>query len=511
MRYIILPIVVIAIAILIPIIVVARLKKANKRRNAAKVLGIISSVVHFLMAVVNIVTMLVGFTAVNDGTLILRWSIYGTAALIVVLFALSILEFILALLSPKRQGCCVALIVIGGLCFYMGIYDIIGGVVALNAHKKSVQSGNNPPVNASNNTQANANGSTAVKYIYPISDFSFKEVAEDLENPREISFQVDGGLVLPLRLRAYFNYGSTLDIETYAVFEIRQKFELPFEKRLLTVKIARDENGKTALCLNFVSLFTDEAYKQRVLNEVSSVFDRLDCEEERVLMGEENGMRYAVDLRITEDEREPKKSEMPPEGVKPTEVEKTAETAVAAEQATPKRKTRVRYRTNKSGVEIFAIVLAALSLTAFVVSIIFLILTVSHVLSTKFGYAVAFGVIACIALGFIAHFIASDPDDGFAYYSTVAQFWVVYFFIWIYKEVMNSSGSGSSSQKSETVYILNVAGIERRLKLVESYVTDYNYSDLRKYNRFIDDIGHYWRSYDGNKTFISEYDLKYGK
>lgn len=61
----------------------------------------------------------------------------------------------------------------------------------------------------------------------------------------------------------------------------------------------------------------------------------------------------------------------------------------------------------------------------------------------------------------------------------------------------SSSGSGSSSQ-----YVVYSGGQKRILTLTETYKQDYDLN--AHYNRFRDDIGYYWRSYDNNKTFVKE-------
>ena len=78
--------------------------------------------------------------------------------------------------------------------------------------------------------------------------------------------------------------------------------------------------------------------------------------------------------------------------------------------------------------------------------------------------------------------------------------WLVKFIIGIVKGVSNTgSGSSASGGKGELVVLEN--GFERKLKLCESYKEDYELHT--HYDRYIDDIGHYWRSYD-DETVIRE-------
>ena len=67
----------------------------------------------------------------------------------------------------------------------------------------------------------------------------------------------------------------------------------------------------------------------------------------------------------------------------------------------------------------------------------------------------------------------------------------------------------SHSQEAETeVYVVYAHGSERQLALVRSNIADYQLQDIPNYDRFVDDLGNYWRSYDNHKTFVSEEELR---
>lgn len=141
------------------------------------------------------------------------------------------------------------------------------------------------------------------------------------------------------------------------------------------------------------------------------------------------------------------------------------------------------------------------------------------------------GVALYALLGMGAHMcITEDYKYGesgtkFLYFVTFPAFILAFgvylilkLLIKVLKTVFNAmggnSGSSSSSKRSEKVYVIydNSTYSERRLKMTEYLKRDYSSfgevmgSDY--YNRFIDDLGNYWRSYDGNKTYISEREIK---
>lgn len=85
---------------------------------------------------------------------------------------------------------------------------------------------------------------------------------------------------------------------------------------------------------------------------------------------------------------------------------------------------------------------------------------------------------------------------------------IVAFFIFIFLFLFSATKGGTSSDKRKnTVYVVNDGGYERKLTLFESGLKDYDTDSpgyQKLYSRFRDDLGNFWRTYDGNKTFIKE-------
>lgn len=171
--------------------------------------------------------------------------------------------------------------------------------------------------------------------------------------------------------------------------------------------------------------------------------------------------------------------------------------------------------------KVFSWILTILYLVFFVLFVVFL---VNFVTGKGNDYTMAIfmnSIFLSIIFGIWAHFLAKDTK-GFPYYVTF-PFYVLFcgFFILIglIKSAMYGSAkylaennTSNDTPKCEEVYVVYNNGYERKLKLVESYCSDYGAPKGveygAKYNRFKDDIGYYWRSYDGNNTFISEDTLR---
>ncbi len=185
-------------------------------------------------------------------------------------------------------------------------------------------------------------------------------------------------------------------------------------------------------------------------------------------------------------------------------------------------------------------ILNVISLIALIVGVVFTVVwaCVTKAVLCKIGEVdfayIDFAIvcyIAFVALGFAAHMLAGkaiknyDTGCKFVYYSSFPAYVLPFAVIFIVKQIIKlvkkllnvSSGNSSSSQEVENVYIVfDEHGIERHLTLIEQYKKDYAihgkvYHEIigkDTYNRFIDDIGNYWRSYDDNETFVSEHDLQ---
>ena len=163
-------------------------------------------------------------------------------------------------------------------------------------------------------------------------------------------------------------------------------------------------------------------------------------------------------------------------------------------------------------------IFAMLSIVLLIVFVVFLILYVKKVnsaISDMYTPLFMMGIMGAIVTGTAGHLFAYK-DKGFPYYVTFPTFGIVFVFFGIIRGVKylfnkllgRADDFPSSSEEDTPVYIVIENGYERRLTLFEEYKTDYsaplNAGYGRTYNLFRDDTGRFWRSYDGNKTFIRE-------
>jgi len=129
--------------------------------------------------------------------------------------------------------------------------------------------------------------------------------------------------------------------------------------------------------------------------------------------------------------------------------------------------------------------------------------------------------IAFVAFGFAAHMLAGktmehyDTGCKFVYYSSFPAYILPFAVIFIVKQIIKLvkillnalSGNSSSSQEVENVYIVtDEQGFDRKLRFYEYKEDTYSKSPFytMHYNRFRDDLGNFWRSYDNEETFIKE-------
>lgn len=149
------------------------------------------------------------------------------------------------------------------------------------------------------------------------------------------------------------------------------------------------------------------------------------------------------------------------------------------------------------------------------------------------------GVALFIVLGFIAHVLINkyrvqNGGGTFLFIVTFPAFaipFVVFFIIWAILALINQLcyiftdryligefldwmkhsvlgiGGGHRSVSEEKVYIvIDEQGFERQLSFYECREDTYSDSPFycQHYNRFRDDLGNFWRSYDNNETFVKE-------
>lgn len=95
---------------------------------------------------------------------------------------------------------------------------------------------------------------------------------------------------------------------------------------------------------------------------------------------------------------------------------------------------------------------------------------------------------------------------NFICYLITDRYLIGEFLNWIRTECLGFGGSKSSMQKrkqEEAVYVVYDRGYDRNLKMCDHYKQDVNNPGLY-YDRFVDDTGSYWRSYDNGQTFRKE-------
>ena len=205
--------------------------------------------------------------------------------------------------------------------------------------------------------------------------------------------------------------------------------------------------------------------------------------------------------------------------------------------------------------KVFGWIFAVLSLALLVVFVVFLVLHFKGaewgVLNDTLTDETCIGVfmmslVGSVGCGFASHLLMFFAEEkGFPYYATFPTYVIgmaVYYLImgvkFLFLKLTGSDvsfddicmgleykgsnsasshdGTGKKSSFSKNVpeYIVTSNGYKRTLTLFQSYCRDYEAPEGKEfgayYNKFKDDIGHYWRSYDGNKTFISETELRNG-
>lgn len=197
--------------------------------------------------------------------------------------------------------------------------------------------------------------------------------------------------------------------------------------------------------------------------------------------------------------------------------------------------------------KLFGWIFAVLSLLLLAVFVTFLVL---YCKGAEWGLDEAFvnetcvmvsgmSVIPMLGCGFASHLLMIFAEEkGFPYYVTFPMYGIVlafyYIVMWIKfiflklmgtdttfedvclniapKSYNGETRNGGSSDKSAATYTVTENGFKRTLTLFRSYCQDYETPSTEGfgayYNKFKDDLGNYWRSYDGNKTFISESALR---
>lgn len=171
-------------------------------------------------------------------------------------------------------------------------------------------------------------------------------------------------------------------------------------------------------------------------------------------------------------------------------------------------------------------IFAILSLILLIVFVVFLILFIktsnpneSFAMVSDYYMPISMnGLFGAIITGTAGHLLAKGK--GFPYYVTFPTYGVVFILIFLagvvkflfYKLIGHAADFPSPKKEEKPIYIVIENGLERRLTLFEANCRDYGAPNHNNYgaffNRFKDDIGNFWRSYDKNKSFISEAKLK---
>ena len=283
-------IVIALIAVAIPL----ALKKKGRQERSAKVLGIVSFAVHLALIAFVILCVIYDAIPFNSQTgSSSSWISY------IILFAFSVFSFvgfILALRSDKSRGCAIALLVMGilSLCVFdiVGILNVVGAACTLNARK-----------NVSAPTKESDLGvlvkGNSANYYYPDNGCDLYEQIKNFGNTGVFSVRFDD-CSAPVKIRAFLTYGNTEE-ETYVFCELAFHYEVPLENRCISLKIVRDESGRTAF--RTVGAVTDDVTREKIGKDITAILS--DKGDGDFITGElRDGVGYGVDLRMNAIERQ---------------------------------------------------------------------------------------------------------------------------------------------------------------------------------------------------------------
>lgn len=166
--------------------------------------------------------------------------------------------------------------------------------------------------------------------------------------------------------------------------------------------------------------------------------------------------------------------------------------------------------------KVFSWIFAIVQLLLIITFILCLVLYFVHAVpefENIFVAIMGISIVPIILIGIWGHVIAEEKS--FPYYVTFPVFGIacgVMFIVGgiktLFLKLLGADTYEKQRENTEKVYFVRDNGYERKLILVETYCKDYGapkgYEFGAYYNRFKDDLGYFWRSYDGNKTFVSE-------
>ena len=175
------------------------------------------------------------------------------------------------------------------------------------------------------------------------------------------------------------------------------------------------------------------------------------------------------------------------------------------------------------------------TILSFLAAGVFVVMGVLHVTNDTLTDMIIIGAIAFVILGSIGHIIISKyrsggGQGGLAVYIIsfpaylipfiiifvliallIVIDWIVYAFTqehhvarfvgYLKATFIGSPRSSRSSGGSSSAYVVIDNGFERTLTFTENKL---DHDSGRHYNRFRDETGKYWRSYDKNETFVKE-------
>ena len=146
---------------------------------------------------------------------------------------------------------------------------------------------------------------------------------------------------------------------------------------------------------------------------------------------------------------------------------------------------------------------------------VFTIVGATDVTEDSIEFMAIFGVILFFVLGSIGHlFIMKKSEEDKAtkvlYWLTFPSFIILFVLIWvgskIFKFITKGSSKSSSSSRGCSGYVVIEDGNKRLLRFVgqKQDISPDSPFYMNYYNSFVDDNGYYWRSYDGNESFVKE-------
>lgn len=131
-------------------------------------------------------------------------------------------------------------------------------------------------------------------------------------------------------------------------------------------------------------------------------------------------------------------------------------------------------------------------------TIIFFILFILSIFFADIGSVIPMLLIYLICGWKSSKSVYQDEKNALDYIAII--FSVLFFIIrYLLKDILNNTDN-SSMKNADTTYVINPDGTKRELK----YFSRQHNAISGDYDRYIDDLGFYWKTYDGGKTFLKD-------